>query len=309
MQKVNQCLACESTNFRSFIKTLAQMHPSDQIFNFDQCENCGLVFLNPRVPPEDLKNYYTDFYLPYRGANAWGKYRKQVESSQLKLDQKRYHLVNQHAKLSNKSVLLDIGCGKPDFLQKCYDQSACQGIGIDFSDEGWKNQAQSYQNLDLKVAEVKDLDADLKVDAITMWHYLEHDYTPIENLKRLKKHTHSNTKLIIEVPNFDSSSRKKYGSHWAGYHTPRHTALYTPDTITTLLENSGWQAKVINSYGTLDPYVLTWMSKMEQKGIQWNKNMEEEFFGYVAGMISFLPQSLFQKSKSLGIMTVVAQPV
>ena len=119
MQKVNQCLACQSSNFKSFIQTPAQMHPSDQMFNFDQCTDCGLVFLNPRVTLEELEDYYTDFYLPYRGANAWGKYHKQVESSQLKLDQKRYELVNQHVKSSNKSVLLDIGCGKNAGAKTC----------------------------------------------------------------------------------------------------------------------------------------------------------------------------------------------
>ena len=62
------------------------------------------------------------------------------------------------------------------------------------------------------------------------------------------------------------------------------------------------------NYGTLDPYVLYWMSKMEQKGIAWNKNMEEEFVGFVMGMLAFFPKSYFQQSQSLGVMTVVGKP-
>ena len=142
-----------------------------------------------------------------------------------------------------------------------------------------------------------------------MWHYLEHDYHPLEHLKELRKRATPATTLLIEVPNFESESRKKYGQHWAGWHTPRHTSLFAPNNIRTLLANSGWEATTILSHGTLDPYVLYWMSKMEQKGIAWNKNMEEEFIGFVAGMIAFTPKAWTQKYRSLGVMTVVGKPV
>jgi hypothetical protein len=52
-----------------------------------------------------------------------------------------------------------------------------------------------------------------------MWHYLEHDYTPLENLTYLKSIAKPSTTLVIEIPNFDSMSRRKYGENWAGWHT------------------------------------------------------------------------------------------
>jgi hypothetical protein len=45
-----------------------------ELFNFDQCAECKLVFLNPRVSLDVLQNYYTSHYLPYRGPKAWGKF-------------------------------------------------------------------------------------------------------------------------------------------------------------------------------------------------------------------------------------------
>jgi hypothetical protein len=48
---------------------------------------------------------------------------------------------------------------------------------------------------------------------ITMWHYLEHDYTPLENLTYLKSIAKPSTTLVIEIPNFDSMSRRKYGEN------------------------------------------------------------------------------------------------
>jgi hypothetical protein len=58
----------------------------------------------------------------------------------------------------------------------------------------------------------------------------------------------------------------------------------------------------------MDHYVLYWMSKMEQKGIKWDKNMQDEFWKFVLGMVLFVPKKLKEKKSSLGIMTVIATP-
>ena len=284
------------------------MHPGEEVFNFDQCVKCQLVFLNPRVPLDELTNYYTSYYLPYRGAKAWGKYENLVEKSQLKLDSKRVKRTTQYQKISPNSLVLDIGCGKPSFLKACKDQLSCKTIGIDFSDEGWTNKNEAFQGLDLRVAEIKDLPSNLKPDVITMWHYLEHDYFPRANLEHLLRIAKSTTKLIIEVPNFESVSRIKFAENWAGWHTPRHTSLFSPNNAQLLLEKSGWKVDQILSYGTMDPYLLYWMSEMEKRKIDWDKNMEGEFYSFLVGMFFFLPKKWFEKKQSLGIMTVIASP-
>ena len=308
MQHLQNCPICNASSIVSFIKTTAQMHSSKELFNFDQCANCQLVFLNPRVNLDNLKNYYTSYYLPYRGSEAWGKYSKLVEGSQKKLDLKRVKWVKEMCSVSPKSLILDVGCGNPSFLKACQQELNCKTLGIDFSDEGWKEQSTLFKGLDLQVAEIKDLSLNLKPDIITMWHYLEHDYTPLENLTYLKSIAKPSTTLIIEIPNFDSISRKKYNENWSGWHTPRHTSLFSPDNIKLLLDKSGWNVSQLLTYGTLNPYLLFWMSEIEQKGIQWNKNMENEFWDFVIGMLKFMPTKWNEKKLSLGVMTVIATP-
>ena len=308
MQHLQNCPICNASSIVSFIKTTAQMHSSKELFNFDQCANCQLVFLNPRVNLDNLKNYYTSYYLPYRGSEAWGKYSKLVEGSQKKLDLKRVNRVKEMCSVSPKSLILDVGCGNPSFLKACQQELNCKTMGIDFSDEGWKEQSTLFKGLDLQVAEIKDLSLNLKPDIITMWHYLEHDYTPLENLTYLKSIAKPSTTLIIEIPNFDSISRKKYNENWSGWHTPRHTSLFSPDNIKLLLDKSGWNVSQLLTYGTLNPYLLFWMSEVEQKGIQWNKNMENEFWDFVTGMLKFMPTKWNEKKLSLGVMTVIATP-
>jgi 2-polyprenyl-3-methyl-5-hydroxy-6-metoxy-1,4-benzoquinol methylase len=308
MQPLTHCPICNTSAIGSFINTTAQMHSSKELFNFDQCAECKLVFLNPRVPLNQLKNYYTSHYLPYRGAKAWGKFEQLVENSQQKLDLKRVKRVKDAHPISSNSLVLDVGCGQPSFLKACQEKLHCQTMGIDFSDEGWKDQAAHFEGLDLQVSEIKDLPNGLQPDVITMWHYLEHDYTPLENLRYLKSLAKPSTTLIIEIPNFDSASRKKYGENWAGWHTPRHISLFSPNNVEMLLQKSGWKVSKILTYGTMDPYLLYWMSEMEQKRIKWDKNMEDEFWKFVLGMMLFMPKKWMEKRSSLGIMTVIATP-
>jgi 2-polyprenyl-3-methyl-5-hydroxy-6-metoxy-1,4-benzoquinol methylase len=308
MHKLTNCPICNTSSIASFIQTKAQMHSSKESFNLDQCADCQLVFLNPRVPLQELKNYYTSHYLPYRGSEAWGKFEKFVEGSQQKLDLKRVKQVKDAHSIVSESLILDVGCGKPSFLKACQLKLNCKTMGIDFSDEGWKEQTTQFDGLDLRVAEIKDLPSNLQPDVITMWHYLEHDYKPLENLIYLHSIAKPTTTLIIEIPNFDSSSRKKYDENWAGWHTPRHLSLFSPNNIELLLNKSGWKVSKLLAYGTMDPYLLYWMSEMEQKGISWDKNMEDEFWNFMLGMVQFMPKKWMEKKSSLGIMTVIAMP-
>lgn len=308
MHLLTTCPICNATSIGSFIKTSAQMHSNKELFTFDQCAECKLVFLNPRVPLDQLRDYYTSYYLPYRGAKAWGRFERLVENSQRKLDLKRVNRVKDAHVISSESLILDIGCGQPSFLKACQQELNCKTIGIDFSDEGWKNQPAHFEGLDLQVKGIKDLSGAFQPDVITMWHYLEHDYTPLENLQYLKSIAKPSTTLIIEIPNFDSTSRRKYGKNWAGWHTPRHTSLFSPGNVALLLQKSGWKVSKLFTYGTMDPYLLYWMSEMEQKGIKWDKNMEDEFWGFVLGMLLFMPKKWMEKRSSLGIMTVIATP-
>ena len=310
MDYLTKCLACNSSNFAAFEQTIAMMHQNSPTkYNFDRCKDCGLVFLNPRMDETELGQFYTASYLPYRVEEAWGKYASFVKKDQEQIDKARVQRLIKHSRLSAQSRILDIGCGKPTFLSSLRKSTEANLIGLDFSDEGWKNDTDSYRNIDLRTGEIADLSNEKPMDIITMWHYLEHDYQPQQHLKQLLNYSHADTRLIIEVPNFNSYTRKKFGKHWSGYHTPRHTALYSPKNIELMLKNSGWKVDEILTYGTLNPYTLHWMSRMEQKRIDWSTSMEPRFIGYVIGMVLNAPIYLLQKYFSMGFMTIIARPI
>lgn len=305
---ISKCLSCGADQLNPLISSSAQMHNTNEKFNFVQCQSCNLVMLNPRVKETELHQYYTDYYLPFRGPSAWGKYAHLVTRNLNKTDEKRVKISKRAAGLRSYSRVLDVGCGKPSYLNLLHEKTGAYCKGIDFTDEGWKKEPDKYASLDLEVAEFHEFKSEQPFDLITMWHYLEHDYHPLETLKQMKQVSHENTRMLIEVPNYNSWTRKVQKSHWEGYHTPRHTAIYEPKTIAKLLENSGWKAESIKPYGTLDPYPLYWMGQQEKKGIDWSKSMESKFVGFVAGMIWTSPIFMLKKWIPAGIMTIVAKP-
>jgi hypothetical protein len=118
-----------------------------------------------------------------------------------------------------------------------------------------------FQRIDLQVAEIKDQKSSLQPDVITMWHYLEHDYTPLENLTYLKSIAKPSTTLVIEIPNFDSMSVDENTVRPLAY-TSSYFIIFSKYRAAT---QKGWKVSEINTYGTMDPYLLYWMSEMEQK--------------------------------------------
>lgn len=303
------CAVCGSDDCPVFVRTSAQMHPAGgPEFAFRRCALCGYVFLADPVAPEDLGRFYTDSYLPYRGAEAWGKHAPTVAASDRKLIDRRVSLVADFAALGPDSMVLDIGCGRPDFLIGCAERFGCRAVGIDFSDFGWREFSTVPPRLELQVGEVRDLPSGIAPDAVTMWHYLEHDYDPAATLREIAARSKKETRLIIEVPDFDSWTRRRFGRNWAGYHTPRHISVFSANNLRMLLENNGWRVVELRRRGTLDPFVLYWMSLMEEKGFNWSRSLEREFVPFVLRMLAFWPRKLFQSRTPLGLMTAVAEP-
>jgi hypothetical protein len=306
LEHLDHCLNCNSKNFRSFQKTSAMMSSESGTYSFVQCNDCELVFLNPRLPAQDLDRFYGPEYLPYRGPGAWGKFGFLVKRDLRRTDKERVSLVQKNLDKASEEVVVDIGCGKPSFLRALSDRTPSKLIGLDFSDHGWEGRPEDWPGIELITGDPANTDLPQAPSCITMWHYLEHDYDPPRTLRRLHSIAQKEAKLIIEVPNIDCLPRKWQGEHWAGYHTPRHTLLYSPKTLKDLLERNGWRLQSLKTSGSLDPYALYWMGKMEKKGIDWSGNMEKRFWPFLMGKILTAPLFALQRFIPLGVMTAVA---
>jgi SAM-dependent methyltransferase len=309
MNKKNSftCPVCHTTDNSFYIKTNALMHEENkEIYNFNLCNLCETVFLTNPVSISNLSSYYTDNYLPYKGALAWGKYSSFVEKSQRNLDLSRLKIIKKIlSKTGPESSILDVACGNPSFLEIVKQKLNVNTTGIDFSDLGWQNKNFSALKL-IKVA-IEDFQTDELFDVITLWHYLEHDYNPQKTIEKLHQLLKSGGKIVIEVPDYKSITARNQKEYWQGWHSPRHISLFSKKSFDVLFDSEKWKIVEHKRHGTLDAFTLWWLGKMEQQNINWSQNMETHFFKLVFLKIVTFPFFALKSFFPLGIQILIVE--
>lgn len=304
--KIVNCPVCSNYNNINYICTNALMHKkNEECYEFKKCVSCLTVFLSNPVQESDLNNYYTDNYLPYKGAEAWGKYKLFVEKSQENLDLKRVKVVAKNRKNKKLFSILDVGCGNPSFLNAIKKNLNVNCTGIDFSDNGWKDKKNS--NISLFKTSVANFNPNQKFDVITLWHYLEHDYNLKETIEKLFYCLNPKGILIIEVPDYDTVLAKRQKQFWQGWHSPRHLTLFSKEGFRKLFSSDKWSIIKHKRYGTLDAFTLWWLGKMEKENIDWSSSMEVEFWRLVFLKIISFPFFLFEKFIPMGIQIIIVE--
>lgn len=137
----------------------------------------------------------------------------------------------------NFSTLLDVGCGRGDFLIRA-QYCGYNATGIDFDPET-VNIAVS-RGLSAVVSEVKDLPETSKYDAITLSHVLEHVYDPRQLLIDIFVRLKPGGYLYVATPNFNSAGRLAFGNDWRGLDAPRHLYLFNTVALKKLLQEIGY---------------------------------------------------------------------
>lgn len=117
-------------------------------------------------------------------------------------DQSKSHVFNKHMQLMYKilksnfikgSKLVEVGCGKGEFLSIVKRDKYFQYAGYDLTYEGKDNRIFNRY--------LKDNER-IKADVVILRHVLEHIYNPYQFLEKLKK-IFTKTKIFIEVPNYN----------------------------------------------------------------------------------------------------------
>jgi SAM-dependent methyltransferase len=134
--------------------------------------------------------------------------------------------------------LLDVGAGRGRFVA-----AACaagyDAAGIDPSARGVRA-ARSAYGVSLVPETIAEHD-DAGLDAVTLWHVLEHVDEPGAALSRIASWLRPGGALVVGVPNVDSLQARVGGAGWYHLDVPRHRTHFTPRGLETLLAASGFE--------------------------------------------------------------------
>jgi ubiquinone/menaquinone biosynthesis C-methylase UbiE len=274
-----------------------------EIFRFNLCHNCESIFLTNPVPESQLNQYYTDAYLPYRGEKAWGKYANFVVWDDQKLNERRVKMAMQYLQPTPEIHVLDIGCGKPDFLSQLAEKPNIQTMGVDFTSAQWNDP--KYKNLTLVEGDWRNIELNTQFDLITAWHYFEHDYDIHQTIAKCRQLLKPNGILLIEVPMYQGIIQKLQKQYWQGWHSPRHISLFSFKSWKMIFQENDWEIVKHNKFGTMSAFTLWWLGHQEKKNIDWSGSMQGHFWNLVFWKVLLMPFFALERLIPLGVQTIV----
>lgn len=231
------CDLCGSSEADFLFEGKDRLYGCEGVFTYVQCKKCGLVYMNPQISPDDIGKFYPPAYGPHKQKAEKRQHNLSVLKSKLK---KIPFAILIFDKLTQQSRLLDVGCGNADFLNKVRNVTECQVCGIDISKAAEKAAKENYE-IDIFTGTILESPFPCNYfDVITAWCYLEHVPNPSEVLRKMYSLLKQDGYCIIGIPNIDSFNARIFKDKWYHLDCPRHLYIYSPDTITKLLNKTGF---------------------------------------------------------------------
>lgn len=230
------CNLCGSDEPVILFDAKDRLHGYEDTFTYVRCKKCSLVYMNPQIAPDDIAIVYPPTYGPFQISLK----TPLLDENKLKRRAQRRPFVDSICKKLNRhSRLLDVGCGNGGFLNEIRILTGCQAYGLDISELAAKAAKENYE-LDIHVGTILEAPfPERYFDVITAWEYLEHVNDPSAVLLKISSLLKNDGSCIISSPNFDSFNCKLFKNKWYGLDCPRHLYIYSPRTISGLLQKSG----------------------------------------------------------------------
>jgi SAM-dependent methyltransferase len=192
----------------------------------ERCEHCGTAVTTGAPAPEDPRGYGTE------RPRLAGVLAPLLSA----FDRARLRLLGRVAPPPGR--LVDAGAGRGRFVAAAR-AAGYDAVGIEPS-AGAVAVARALYDVELREAGI-DGAAFEGLDAVTVWHVLEHLDDPAAALERIAGWLRPGGGLLVGVPNLASVQARIGGSRWFHLDVPRHRVHFTPAGVRALLERCGFE--------------------------------------------------------------------
>lgn len=206
-------------------------------FQVVECAGCGLVRLEPRPAPDELRRYYPARYwfapeadLASRLEEAWRRWA-----------------VGDHVRFVLRALresgldgpVLDVGCGGGLFLRMLKDagfavaglDAAPEAAGICWGRNGVPAVCGNLEQTPLAAGSCA---------VVTMFHVLEHVPAPRAYLAAAHELLRPDGRLIVQTPNAACWQFALLGRRWGGLDVPRHLVAFRARDLERLVVSCGF---------------------------------------------------------------------
>lgn len=211
-----------------------------------QCQQCGLVYTNPRLDTLALQEYYKfNNEFDYQFIQDWF-----IGSAALqKPTWQRFLRTIQRFVPSGK--LLDIGCGPGSFLVEA-QQVGYQVEGQEVASY-FVEYCRSNHGLLIHQGEVGDIPVPPhSFDCITAFDVIEHHPNPRKMLQEIHRLIRPGGLVVVGTHDLGNPFAQWYGRFWRHINPIGHLTYFTRRTLTAMLKNSGFEVVQTGGLHTID---------------------------------------------------------
>lgn len=299
------CYACGSRESTPFVNAEDDLTGKPGRFTFVKCRNCRLAYQNPRLKIEHVGAYYDDGHIAHPGKTDRGRLTPLQGRAMDKHDRDKAALVERYMKLHPDSEVLDVGCGAGTFLAKVRKLFGARVTGVDLKD---MSEQPALTGADFRCGLLYEQSFPGRCfDLITMWHFLEHEYDPLRTLQAARDLLAPEGRLVIEVPRLDSRTWKLYHERWPGLQAPRHTLLFTRQSLHAMVDAAGLEVVDYLAYGAFPAYFYLFAGAafklLKGRGL----DLDRAILPYFLGQLLLFPVLLFERRLNLAMQTIVCR--
>ena len=239
MSPSRPCPSCGSPDARPSME-VKDHSVSGEVFSILACGACGLRYTDGAPGPGEIGSYYaSEDYVSHSDTRQGLVNRLYHAVRSITIRSKRRMVFRANG--GRAGDLLDYGCGTGAFAAAMRD--AGWNVTALEPDATARENAQSLHGL--RPGEPGDLERleDSSLDAVTLWHVLEHVHDLQGTLRQFRRVLRPGGSLFLAVPNHLSLDARRYGDCWAAWDVPRHLYHFSTESMRGLLEPIGLTVK------------------------------------------------------------------
>lgn len=248
------CNLCGADDTTLLYQVPTPLHYGDafghEMWNLVRCRQCGLIYINPRVSPSSLREFY-------RFENVTDQILVQnwfVEGADLQAATWRRFL-RVIRRYQPNGRLLDVGCGAGSFLVEARKQGyevVGQDISAYFLDYCRLQQGLTVYGEDLEAL----TPAPGGFDCVTAFDVIEHHPDPKRMLTEMRRLLRPGGLAVVSTHDIGNLFARLYAAHWRHVHPVGHVTYFTQATLTKMLVGTGFQVVRRGGLHTIDGSIV-----------------------------------------------------
>jgi 2-polyprenyl-3-methyl-5-hydroxy-6-metoxy-1,4-benzoquinol methylase len=264
-------------------------------FNMVKCNNCALVFVNPRLKQQSIEALYDEDYFRGRGFDKSIEYKREFDEKSKSQDLNDWDLSTiaeflKECTAEDSHRLLDIGSGMGLFLWKA-KKKGFDVEGLELSPYA----CDFVSSLGMKVKNSSIYDAKLEnhaYSAIIMKEVIEHLPDPKLALKKVFSSLKKGGVLFLTTGNYNSPERRLKGKNWFYFMPEGHIYIFSNSTMKKYLEEAGFSRFYVTNQGDLVMNLLLRSKILEMDSFKPKNLIKRGLFEFIRGINHFISSGL-----------------